>query len=363
MNGRWVAADARWIPPCPLGYMVQASENGWADTQMIYRLQVLWLVAMTTVFAPIARADPPIRVNGFDLSSLTVPRQDVAGGGPPRDGIPALTDPAFIRAAQATWLHDDARVLGVVLNGVAKAYPLDILAWHEIVNDRFGKQPILVTYCPLCFTGMAFEADAGGRRRVFGVSGLLYNSNVLLYDHATNSLWSQVLGRAVSGPLAGTKLEMIAADNTSWPVWRKAHPDTLVLSRDTGYARNYGRDPYAWYDQSPDVGFPIASRSSAYHPKMYVLGIVVGDDARVYPFSELDAVAQNAADRDHVQIQDRVGGTPLTVHYNYAALSAYVTDSKGQEMPSTMAYWFSWYAFHPRSRVFHAPTPGPAPRR
>lgn len=318
----------------------------------------------TALLAATAFAGPADFVNGFDLSQLTVPREEVAPGGPPRDGIPALTDPKFITAAKADWLHDDARVLGIVYHGIAKAYPLDILAWHEIVNDRFGSQPILVTYCPLCFTGMAFKAGVGGQRRLFGVSGLLYNSDVLLYDRQTGSLWSQVLGRAVSGPLAGTKLAMIAVENTSWPAWRKTHPETLVMSRDTGYVRNYNRDPYQWYDLSPQVNFPVAAQSPAYHPKMYVLGLVIGGDARVYPFAELDAVARHAADRKHVQIHDTVGGKLIVVHYDYDAISAHVTDAKtGKPIPSTMAYWFAWYAFHPRSRIYRAPFPGGTPRR
>lgn len=302
-------------------------------------------------------------LNGFDLSHLMVPRTEVAAGGPPRDGIPALTDPKFIPATQADWLKDDARVLGIARHGAAKAYPLDILAWHEIVNDRIGGEAIVVTYCPLCFTGMAFEAEAAGQRRLFGVSGLLYNSDVLLYDRATQSLWSQVLGLAVSGPLAGRKLEMIEVENTAWPAWRKAHPDTQVLSRDTGYPRNYKRDPYQWYDLSPQINFPVAHLSYAYHPKMYVLGLVLGGEERVYPFSELDAVAERAPDRRHVKIRDTVGGQPIVVHYDAVALSAKVTGADGQAIPSTMAYWFAWYTFHPHSRIWHAPYPGGPPRR
>ncbi|MDE2149328.1 MAG: DUF3179 domain-containing protein [Gammaproteobacteria bacterium] len=323
--------------------------------------QWLWFVVALTVAAA-AGATSPDALNGFDLTTLTVSRQDVIPGGPPRDGIPALTDPKFVAATKADWLHDDARVLGIARNGIAKAYPLDILSWHEIVNDRFGDEPVLVSYCPLCFTGIAFKAEAGGTRRLFGVSGLLYNSDVLLYDRATQSLWSQLLGQAVSGPAAGTELEMIAVENTSWPVWRQAHPDTLVLSRDTGYTRSYDRNPYQWYDMSPQVSFPVAAQSSDYHPKMYVLGVIIGNDARVYPFAELDAEAQHAADRRHVRIRDTVGGRPIVVHYDYDAISAYVTDTKDQPVPSTMAYWFAWYAFHPHSRIYHSASPGGQPR-
>lgn len=135
-----------------------------ALTTMTGLVLLLWQVAFADV------------INGFDLSDTLIPRTEIAHGGPPRDGIPALTDPRFEPATAVSGMRDDERVLGLVRNGIAKAYPLSILTWHEIVNDRFGDEPIVVTYCPLCFTGMAFEAALDGRRHHFGVSGLLYTA-------------------------------------------------------------------------------------------------------------------------------------------------------------------------------------------
>ena len=137
-------------------------------------------------------------LNGFDVSDSLIPTSDIHRGGPPRDGIPALTDPAFENAGAATWLAGEDRVLGVARNGVAKAYPLGIMNWHEVVNDRFADEHIVVTYCPLCYSGMAFEAGINDERHLFGVSGLLFNSDVLLYDGNSESLWSQIMGSAVS---------------------------------------------------------------------------------------------------------------------------------------------------------------------
>lgn len=291
-------------------------------------------------------------LNGFDLSSLSVPRTEIAEGGPVRDGIPALTDPKFVPGRSAAWLAYDDRVLGISRNGVAKAYPLQIMGWHEVVNDRFGSEPVLVTYCPLCFTGMAFEGRIGKARRIFGVSGVLYNSDVLLYDLATLSLWSQVLGVAVSGPSLGAKLEGVPVENTSWGAWRRAHPESRVLSRETGYRRDYDHDPYAWYDRSPDLAFPVAARSLQYHPKEYVLGVELHGEARVYPFSELDKLAEHSPNRRDVALRDTVGGQIVFVHYDAVALSARLVDALGRPMASTMAYWFAWYAFHPGSRVY-----------
>jgi hypothetical protein len=133
--------------------------------------------------------------NAFDLRRSLVPADEIHAGGPPRDGIPALTDPKFIPAAQADFLADEDRILGLNLGGEARVYLIAILNWHEIVNDRIGERAVAVTYCPLCGTGIVFDAQVDGRPMEFGVSGLLYNSDVLLYDRSTESLWSQIKNR------------------------------------------------------------------------------------------------------------------------------------------------------------------------
>ncbi|PJA16725.1 MAG: hypothetical protein CO113_15630 [Elusimicrobia bacterium CG_4_9_14_3_um_filter_62_55] len=170
--------------------------------------------AFAALLAAVSAQAAPARLNGFDLEGSLVPAADIHRGGPPKDGIPALSDPRFVAAADAELSPED-RVVGVASGGVAKAYPIRILNWHEVVNDAFGARRIAVTYCPLCGTAMVFDAVAGGRRRAFGVSGLLYNSDVLLYDRESESLWSQVLKRAVSGPEKGTALTQIPARHTT----------------------------------------------------------------------------------------------------------------------------------------------------
>lgn len=156
----------------------------------------------------------PQKMKGFDLSNSSIPPAEIEDGGPPKNGIPSIDKPEFISSNQAT-LADTDRVLGVKENGVAKAYPINILNHHEIVNDHFGDQPVVVTYCPLCGSGIAFEAKIKGQSKIFGVSGLLYNSDVLLYDRETESLWSQLRYEAISGPLAGEQLEVLNTANTS----------------------------------------------------------------------------------------------------------------------------------------------------
>lgn len=289
---------------------------------------------------PLARADP---FNGFDVSAPLIPQSEILRGGPPRDGIPALTDPAFESAAAAGLAPDD-RVLGLARNGVAKAYPLSIMTWHEIVNDRFGAEAVVVTYCPLCFTGMAFAAALDGRRHDFGVSGLLYNSDVLMYDRQTESLWSQLMRQAISGPLKGRQLQQLPMLNTSWADWLARHPDTQVLSRDTGHRRDYAGNPYAGYEQSPQVMFPLRFRAQGYHPKERVLGVELDGVTRAYPMSELA--------RGPAEFADRVGERPVTVRYDNAHDAAEIVDADGSVLASVLAYWFAWYAFHPQTEVY-----------
>lgn len=286
------------------------------------------------------------RLNGFDLSKPSVPRELIVQGGPPRDGIPALTDPTFIEGRESRYVRPTDRVIGIALDGVAKAYPLAILNWHEIVNDRLGQRAVTVTYCPLCFTGMAFDAMVDGKRQMFGVSGLLYNSDVLLYDIETESLWSQIMKQAISGPRRGQKLVSVPASNTTWADWRERHPDSLLLSHETGHARDYNKNSYAHYDQSPDVIFPVRFRAQGYHPKEYVLGVVIDGVAKAYPVSELSQAKQ--------PIRDSIGKTTVLIRYNDEHVTAEANDENNLPLDGVMAYWFAWYAFHPDTLVFRA---------
>lgn len=284
--------------------------------------------------------------NGFDLSDATVSSAEIVSGGPPRDGIPALDAPRFVSARSAGVPQDQDRVLGLSHKGVAKAYPIAILNWHEIVNDQFAGEPVAVTYCPLALSGVAYHARIDGRPVGFGTSGLLYNSNLVMYDRETLSLWPQLMNQAVSGRFKGKSLKPLPLLHTTWADWRQRHPNTLVLSADTGYHRDYGRDPYADYAQSRDPYFPVKAQSGRYPPKEWVLGVEVNGVAKAYPFTEL-AKAEG-------EIEDHVGGKTAWVRFDRGHRTAAVYDPDGTELPGVVAYWFAWYAFHPDTAVFQA---------
>ena len=213
--------------------------------------------------------------NGFDLTQHKVPLNEIRSGGPSRDGIPAIMNPSFIVGKEATFLGNEDRVLGIRGPNESKAYPIKILNWHEIVNDAFEEKPIVVTYCPLCGTGIGFERMIQGHSTNFGVSGLLYQSDLLMYDHQTESLWSQIAMEAVAGPLTGEKLRHVFLEHTTWENWFHENPDTLVLSTDTGHLRDYDRDPYLGYAQRADLMFSTKFTDSRFHSKEWVVGIEV----------------------------------------------------------------------------------------
>jgi len=277
---------------------------------------------------------------GFSFHPSLVPRNEILAGGPPKDGIPALVDPKTESANEAGhWLRPDDEVLGVVFHGMARAYPLRILNWHEIVNDHVGGKRLVITYCPLCGSGMAFDS-----RDIFGVSGLLYQSDVLLYDRRTESLWSQLMAQAVTGPRAGERLKMLHVEHTTWRDWQHRYPESRVLSRDTGYFRDYEHDPYADYRHREGTMFPVGNTDSRLPAKAWVIGLSMGNRARAWAVSALASAGER---------RENWHGWQLVIRYHAEGNRAEVLDAaSGRPLPTVSLYWFAWVAFHPETEVF-----------
>jgi hypothetical protein len=310
----------------------------------IQQIRLGFLVALTIV---LLAAQAFAETNGFDLDNALVPVEEIHPGGPVRDGIPSIDDPKFLAARDADFLRGDDDVLGIVVGGVARAYPIRIMNWHEIVNDDIAGERVAVTYCPLCGTGVAFVAESGGRPLDFGVSGLLYNSDMLLYDRETESLWSQIRKQAIAGPLVGRRLDVLPLTHTTWSAWLREHPDTQVLSTDTGFRRDYARQPYGGYETERGLYFPVASKSRRYHPKERVLGVEIAGQYKAYPFAELS--------RTDGEVQDRIAGQPVIIRFDRLNQSARAFDARGNQLAAMTGFWFAWYAFHPGTEVFRAP--------
>ena len=290
-----------------------------------------------------ARAgDAPV-INGFELSSLRIERDAIKSGGPPRDGIPSIDKPKFIAPEKADFMKDDDLVLSFTEGKTTRAYPLRVLVGHEIVNETIAGRPILVTYCPLCGTAMIFERNVKGKVRSFGVSGLLYQSDVLMYDRESESLWSQLKMESVSGPLSGTPLKLLPSAHLTWKSWKKKHPQGEVLSTNTGHVRDYTKDAYASYFKSPDTMFPVPNTRKELPKKDWVIGVILNGKAVAFPVTALAEKREGIYRADSFEVR---------VKYNPDSRLAVATEGNGGEIPSVTVYWFAWQAFHPQTVVW-----------
>jgi hypothetical protein len=314
-----------------------------------------------------------------------IPLNEIIHGGPLKDGIPALTNPRTIPANSADYLRDTDVVLGMTINGESRAYPLRIMNWHEIVNDTLGGRRILVTFCPLCGTGIAFDPVVDGEAIEFGVSGLLHNNDLLMYDRGTDapSLWQQALGEAVVGPKTRTLLELLPITQTTWGEWKKTHPDTSALSAETGFDRNYNFNPYAGYDQDEGLLFPLfGEEDGRLSRKTKILGVRIGETSKAYVLKSLqkmeivnDTLAgvpivliaspnsdsvrvYERKDRqfsgNHDRIMDIDLGDVWTI--SEEALANERTGESLERIPQAfVSFWFAWFSFYPDTLVFEGP--------
>lgn len=314
----------------------------------------------TAADAALPTAERPLHM-AHDVGTL---RNNVVSGGVSKDGIPSIDDPQFAAAADAD-LDDGDPVFGVERNGESKAYPQYVLVWHEIVNDAVGGEPVAVTYCPLTGTAQGFErGDAE-----FGVSGRLLNSNLVMYDRVTDSRWPQMLATAIDGQLEGRTLREFPVVWTTWRNWREAHPETRVLTDDTGYARRYGSDPYGNYNPrggyyaSDSTMFASLVEDDRAHPKDVVIGTRTAEGALAFGKTALlDArvLSGMLADMEYVAVADAGLGTGY-VHENPDGLDltpdgteyqingeSYTAETLPLERSLAFdAMWFAWAGFYP----------------
>ena len=250
---------------------------------------------------------------------------DLDSPGVPKDGIPALDRPRYetIKEARA-WLADREPVITLQINGVSRAYPMQILIWHEVANDVIGGVPVAITFCSICHSAIVFDRRLDGRTLSFGVSGFVHGANMVLYDRETESWWQQFTGRAIVGDLNGSRLKRLPAQIISFAEFAAAYPRGQVLSRQTGFRREYGRNPHLKYDNLN--GYPSHFRGKLdrrLKPMEKVIGVEIGDKARAYPYP---------LSRARRVISDRLGPQEIVIFHTEGALAAldeeYIKESK-----------------------------------
>jgi len=298
--------------------------------------------AVSKITAPV-EVNEEIQTTDGGVKFLVDPSK-IRGGGPPKDGIPAIDNPKYVTVAEADeWIQDNELVLAIQHKGVKRVYPFQILVWHEIVNDKIQGDPLLITYCPLCGSGIAFERTINGEEVEFGTSGKLYNSNLVMYDRKTDTYWTQIDGKAIIGPLTGMKLTPISIDTVVWRDWKVAHPDSEVLSQDTGFRRSYGRDPYGSYYEDSFLIFPVESEDNRVHPKTVIFGIEVDGFYKAYGEDDLIELGE---------IEDSVNGVPVKVTRDDAGIVKITNLDTREEIVKERDFWFAWYAFHPETELY-----------
>lgn len=281
----------------------------------------------------------------------SVPLEEIISGGPGKDGIPSIDNPKFVSIQEAEeWLSDNEPGIAFSRGGTHRFYPYQILVWHEIVNDSIDGQRILVTYCPLCLTGFVLDPVVNGERVEFGTSGRLWQSNLVMYDRKTDSLWSQVLAEAIVGEMTGTKLKLLESDQVLYGDWKEKYPNGQVLSRDTGKVRAYGRYPYAGGDYFGVDGLSL----SLVHPtdtrlpnNAFVFGINVDGRYKAY---HTDAVKKNG------EVVDQFAGQTFILRHDpeldVVRMFRKRSDGTEERINPVSGFWFSWSTVHPETELY-----------
>jgi len=307
------------------------------------------------MFAVTTEANRPGNPRGYSPDSLLevfkltqadsdVPFDQLMQACPARDCIPSIDQPVFLSTAEVDYLRDDDLVMTLTHNGITRAYPTRILDHHEIVNDMFGTDPVAVTYCPLCGSGLAFDRRQGGQVLDFGVSSLLHNSDLVMYDRQTGSLWQQITGEAFAGESRGSQLKTVPLSMITWQNWRQRYPDGQVLTVEGIRTDRYMRDAYGDYAESERLYMPVSATDARLHPKRVIYGMEIGDRAI-------------AIDGEWLVKQGRWSN-------EYEGKELILTMDKNGEVAASLSdqavtvhrmFWFAWYSFHPTTALIAKP--------
>ena len=312
---------------------------------VVFRRELLAIqegMANDALYEELLRTTTAEHAAEFNLDNLVIDIKLITFGGPPKDGIPALSDPEHVPLESCDRLEDDDRVVGIVVGDEARAYPLRVLVYHEVVNDEIGGTPVAIVYCPLCDSVTAVDRRLDGVVREFGVSGLLVNSNILLYDRSDDSLWSQVGLTAISGPNAGRSLPHLPWEITTAGAWRAGHPDSTVMSFETGYDRDYDRSPYQ--NSFGTLRFPVASEDDRLQRRDLVVGIKLGDTTRAYPVATIRSAPDGV-------LRDSIEGQAIVLSAGPDGESVRIVEMPAEAL-GVHTFWFAWAAFYPETEIY-----------
>lgn len=308
-------------------------------------MNLKFFAALVVIFLVLALVNFKSKLQPAQYSKIKL--EDLEQGCPAKDCIPSIDKPTFESAAEASrWLKDSDIVFGINRNAVVRAYPQRILNWHEIINDVIAGDPIAVTFCPLCGSAVAFERRVNDHETTFGVSGKLYNNDLVMYDRLEGSLWQQITGEAIVGSAArrNEKLKRIQLTTTTWGEWKKEHPQTQALSRNTGHVRDYDVYPYGTYEQDDQIYFGLKNTPDQRLPiKEIVYGFEIDGASKAYTEKVL---------KEKRVIEDTIDGQSVKVEYKKDGEVILTVISSGKTYVPIRNFWFAWAAFHPGTELY-----------
>ncbi|MEE9314920.1 MAG: DUF3179 domain-containing protein [Rhizobiaceae bacterium] len=288
-----------------------------------------------------------------DFSKFSVKASEILSGGPPKDGIPPIETPSFTSVKNAKDLADTTPVIGLSINGDARAYPLRVMIWHEIANDIVGGKPVVITYCPLCNAAIVFDAEVDGKALTFGTTGKLRNSDLIMYDRATESWWQQFIGTGIAGKYTDKKLKLVPSRLEAWGEFKKRHPNGKVLVPNNENMRSYGRNPYVNYDISAQPFLYNGSMPEGIPPMARV--VVVRRDNKEPLVITMAAVRKKITiNTEGLQISWKAGQASALHTEKIASgrdVGTISVTRNGKDVAYDVTFAFVAHAFHPKATI------------